>query len=112
MNRFVKNLCDRKGTLLLQTVVMAVVLSMVSAMMLKWVFARYSTVAKTKRQVVARAMSDGCVTQMMTSWSVTGGPKVGISSYSCSYYTDTVYINASSYGTSYHINVDLPYDNM
>ena len=47
----------KKGTVLLQTLIMAVILSMIAVMMMKWVLARYMMAARNYRSTAATARS-------------------------------------------------------
>ena len=59
----------RKGTVLLQTLVMSVILSMVAVMMMKWVLARYMMAARNYRSTVAKAHSQGYGMERFSTWN-------------------------------------------
>lgn len=59
----------RKGTALLQTLVMSVLLSMAAVMMMKWVLARYMMAARNYRSTVAKAHSHGYGMERFSTWN-------------------------------------------
>lgn len=64
----------RKGTALLQTLVMSVLLSMVAVMMMKWVLARYMMAARNYRSTVAKAHSQYYVGDRFSTWNFVNYP--------------------------------------
>lgn len=59
----------KKGSALLQTLVMSVLLSMVAISMMKWVLARYTMSARNYRSTVSVARSGGYSQQLFSSWN-------------------------------------------
>lgn len=53
----------RRGSMLLQTLVMCVIMSMIGVMVLKWVMARYMLSARIYRSSAAKIRTDGCMSQ-------------------------------------------------
>ena len=60
---------NNKGTLLMHTVVLSVIMAMMGTMMLKWATNRYETVAKSRRQIKASAMAQSCLAKKMLGWA-------------------------------------------
>jgi len=58
----------KKGTVLLQTLVMSVILSMIAVMMMKWVLARYMMAARSYRSTAATARSYGYFQDRLSVW--------------------------------------------
>ncbi len=58
----------KKGTVLLQTLVMSVILSMIAVSLMKWVLARYMMAARNYRSVAATARSVGYLQDRVSSW--------------------------------------------
>ncbi len=63
----------RKGTALLQTLVMSILLSMIAVSLMKWVLARYMIAARNYRSAAATTRVDG-YTQAYFSWINFGSP--------------------------------------
>lgn len=80
----------RRGTVLLQTLVVSVIISMIAVMVMKWVLARYTLASRVQRGAVAEARVDGCVSDRTSRWNSgtsvgSGGCESGITnSVSCS----------------------------
>jgi len=55
--------------ILLQTLVMAVILTMIGVMVLKWVLGRYLVAARTYRSVEAKAHSQGYGQERFSFWN-------------------------------------------
>ncbi|MDQ7774320.1 MAG: hypothetical protein RDU13_12475 [Elusimicrobiales bacterium] len=51
----------RRGTVLLQTLVVSVIISMIAVMVMKWVLARYTLATRVQRSAKAEARADGCI---------------------------------------------------
>ena len=64
----------KKGTVLLQTLVMAVILSMIAVMMMKWVLARYMMAARNYRSVATTTRVGGYTQAVFSSWNFNTGP--------------------------------------
>jgi len=64
----------KKGTVLLQTLVMSVVLSMIAVMMMKWVLARYMLAARSYRSTVAKAHSQYYIGDRFSTWNFINYP--------------------------------------
>ena len=58
----------KKGTVLLQTLIMAVILPMIAVMMMKWVLARYMMAARNYRSTAATARSYGYLQDRISVW--------------------------------------------
>ena len=58
----------KKGTVLLQTLIMSVILSMIAVMMMKWVLARYMMAARNYRSTAATARSYGYLQDRLSAW--------------------------------------------
>ncbi len=67
----------RKGTVLLQTLVISVIISMIAVMVMKWTLARYTLTSRVQRSAVAMARADGCYASLVGAWSHTGFPSSG-----------------------------------
>lgn len=67
----------RRGTVLLQTLVIAVIISMMAVMVMKWVLARYTLANRVQRNAVAVARADGCYGARSAAWNSTGLPSSG-----------------------------------
>lgn len=67
----------RRGTVLLQTLVVSVIISMIAVMVMKWVLARYTLASRVQRGAVAEARADGCYADRSSAWNVTGLPSPG-----------------------------------
>ncbi len=63
----------RKGTALLQTLVMSILLSMIAVSLMKWVLARYMIAARNFRSAAATTRVGG-YTQAYFSWVNFGSP--------------------------------------
>lgn len=74
---------NNRGTLLMHTVVLSVVMSMMGTMMLKWATSRYETVAQTRRQMKASMLAQSCLAQKMAGW-VDSAPMGASASLGCS----------------------------
>lgn len=59
----------RKGTALLQTLVMSVLLSMISVSLMKWVLARYMIAARNYRSTATIARAGGYSQQLFSNWN-------------------------------------------
>lgn len=64
----------RKGTALLQTLVMSVLLSMVAVMMMKWVLARYVMAARNYRSTQAKFYSQYYLGYQLSRWNLVNYP--------------------------------------
>ncbi|MEW5905695.1 MAG: hypothetical protein AB1734_02815 [Elusimicrobiota bacterium] len=60
----------RRGTVLLQTLVVSVIISMIAVMVMKWVLARYTLASRVQRSAVAEARADGCVAELTSRWNI------------------------------------------
>lgn len=69
MNKKIGLLGNNKGTLLMHTVVLSVVMAMMGTMLLKWATNRYETVSKSRRQLKATMLAQSCLAQRMVGWS-------------------------------------------
>lgn len=56
----------RRGTVLLQTLVISVVISMIAIMVMKWVLARYTLATRVQRSATNEARGDGCVSHSVS----------------------------------------------
>ena len=74
---------NNRGTLLMHTVVLSVVMSMMGTMMLKWATSRYETVAQSRRQMKASMLAQSCLAQKMAGW-VDNAPMGASASLNCS----------------------------
>ncbi len=59
----------RKGTALLQTLVMSILLSMIAVSLMKWVLARYMIAARNYRSAVTVARAGGYSQVAFTTWN-------------------------------------------
>ncbi|MDO8805507.1 MAG: hypothetical protein Q7R35_13885 [Elusimicrobiota bacterium] len=59
----------KKGVILLQTMIMALILSMVSVMLMKWVLARYMMAARSYRSTAATATAVGNSQKTASEWN-------------------------------------------
>jgi len=66
----------KKGTVLLQTMIMSLVLSMISVMLLKWVLARYMVAARSYRSTTTTARTVGYSQRIFSQWNFNTGPGV------------------------------------
>ncbi|HOX23599.1 MAG TPA: hypothetical protein PLL10_09055 [Elusimicrobiales bacterium] len=73
-----------KGTLLMHTVVLSVVMAMMGTMMLKWATNRYELVSKARRQMRASMVAESCLAQKMSGWLSTPLLPGSSSDMSCS----------------------------
>lgn len=64
----------RKGTALLQTLVMSVILSMVAVSLMKWALARYMIAARNYRSVATTTRVGGYTQAVFSSWNFNAGP--------------------------------------
>lgn len=64
----------RKGTALLQTLVMSVLLSMISVSLMKWALARYMIAARNYRSVATTTRVGGYAQAVFSSWNFNSGP--------------------------------------
>lgn len=64
----------KKGTVLLQTLVMSVLLSMIAVMMMKWVLARYTLATRNYRSVATTTRVGGYTQAVFSSWNFNAGP--------------------------------------
>lgn len=78
---------NNRGTLLMHTVVLSVVMSMMGTMMLKWATSRYETVAQSRRQMKASMLAQSCLAQKMAGW-VDNAPMGTSASLNCSLVMD------------------------
>ena len=62
---------DKKGVILLQTLVMVVILAMIGIMTLKWVLGRHIVTTKVSKSVNCRALADACLAQKIALWGGT-----------------------------------------
>lgn len=60
---------NNKGTLLMHTVVLSVVMAMMGTMMLKWATNRYENVSRARRQLKATMLAQSCLSQKMVGWA-------------------------------------------
>jgi len=81
-------LSNNKGTLLMHTVVLSVVMAMMGTMLLKWATNRYETVSKSRRQLKATMLAQSCLAQRMVGWS-DNPPLSGSADMSCVVDVDT-----------------------
>lgn len=58
----------RRGTILLQTTVMAVILATIAVMTLKWTLGRYAVVSNVKRSTEAKGIVEACASQDFSKW--------------------------------------------
>lgn len=59
----------KRGAVLLQTLVMAIMLSMIAVMLMKWVLARYLLAARNYRATEAKARSQMVTGEQFTRWN-------------------------------------------
>lgn len=64
----------RKGSALLQTLVMSVLLSMIAISMMKWVLARYTMSARNYRSVATTSRVGGYTQAVFSYWNFGSGP--------------------------------------
>lgn len=64
----------RKGTALLQTLVMSILLSMIAVSMMKMVLARYMMAARNYRSVATTTRVGGYAQAVFSSWNFNAGP--------------------------------------
>jgi len=69
MNRFTR----RKGMMLLQTLIMAVLLSMISVMVMQWVLGRYMIAARTQRSNASKTHTTGYADCHLSAWNFNWG---------------------------------------
>ena len=69
-----KTLLNNRGVMLLQTIIMAIILSLLSVMTLKWILGRYSIVNKLEKSAEAKAAIEGCIALKTQAWMDTGLP--------------------------------------
>ncbi|HBE87552.1 MAG TPA: hypothetical protein DDW67_00215 [Elusimicrobia bacterium] len=67
----------RRGTILLQTLVVSVIISMIAVMVMKWVLARYTLASRVQRAAVAEARADGCAADISANFYSGRGPTPG-----------------------------------
>jgi len=63
----------KKGTVLLQTMIMSLILSMLSVMLLKWVLARYMVAARGYRSTTSTARVVGNSQRFFANWNFNAG---------------------------------------
>jgi hypothetical protein len=73
MNRF----SSKRGTLLVQTLVLTVLLSFIATLMLKWNFGRHTVSSKVRRSIDARTYIESCMAQKASLWGTNNQPKDG-----------------------------------
>lgn len=66
----------KKGAVLVQTLVMAVMISMIAVMLMKWVLARYLLAARNYRAVEARSRSQMVTGQQFSQWNFQDFPNM------------------------------------
>lgn len=103
-NRLFPN--NNRGTLLMHTVVLSVVMSMMGTMMLKWATSRYETVAQSRRQMKASMLAQSCLAQKMAGWG-DSAPMGDGASLNCSLVLEG---NTVSLDMSYSMNQSAGYD--
>lgn len=59
----------KRGTVLLQTMIMSLILSMLSVMLLKWVLARYMVAARGYRSTTSTARVVGNSQRFFSNWN-------------------------------------------
>jgi hypothetical protein len=59
----------KRGSMLLQTLVMCVIMAMIGVMVLKWVMARYMLSARLYRSSVAKVRTEGCASRVQATWN-------------------------------------------
>ncbi|MDD2804585.1 MAG: hypothetical protein PHV33_03450 [Elusimicrobiales bacterium] len=59
----------KRGAVLLQTLVMAIMLSMIAVMLMKWVLARYLLAARNYRATEAKARAQIVTGQQFSQWN-------------------------------------------
>lgn len=64
----------KKGSALLQTLVMSVLLSMIAISMMKWVLARYTMSARNYRSVATTSRVGGYTQAVFSYWNFGTGP--------------------------------------
>jgi len=64
----------KRGSMLLQTLVMCVIMSMIGVMVLKWVMARYMLSTKLYRSSVSKVRLEGCMSGVTSSWNAGVSP--------------------------------------
>jgi Tfp pilus assembly protein PilX len=67
----------KRGSMLLQTLVMCVIMSMIGVMVLKWVMARYMMSARLYRTAEAKVRTEGCASQTQAYWGFNAAPTGG-----------------------------------
>lgn len=73
----------RRGTVLLQTLVISVIISMIAVMVMKWTLARYTLASRVQRSAVAQSRAAGCVADRTSRWNLgtavaSGGCETGV----------------------------------
>ncbi len=72
----------RRGTILVQTLVMSVVISMMAVMLMRWVLSRYILASRVHNSAVAQTRAEGCAGHLISSWNAqltpTAGPCTGM----------------------------------
>ncbi|MDD2773127.1 MAG: hypothetical protein PHP45_05460 [Elusimicrobiales bacterium] len=102
-------IAGERGTLLVQTLVMTVILSFLATMMLKWSFGRHTVATKVRRSIEARTYINSCMAQKAAEWG-TNAPTQGASS--CVFtdvpgakdQTITVNVTVSGNGVTYNLD--------
>ena len=73
----------RRGTVLVQTLVMSVLISMMAVMLMRWVLSRYILANRVHNSAMAQTRSEGCAGHMISSWNAqlvpAAGPCAGMS---------------------------------
>ncbi len=59
----------RRGTILVQTLVMSVVISMMAVMLMRWVLSRYILASRVHNSAVAQTRAEGCAGHLISSWN-------------------------------------------
>jgi hypothetical protein len=104
--KFKRVLKSKRGSMLLHTVLMAVILATMGALILKWALARYSIVTKYKRKVNAKALIEACMVQKWAEWKENITPVDG----TCTIDTYTVNVNVTDISeTYYQVDFDVDY---
>lgn len=67
----------KRGAVLLQTLVMAITLSMIAVMLMKWVLARYLLAARNYRATEAKSRSQMVTGQQFSQWNFQDFPNPG-----------------------------------
>lgn len=65
----------RKGSMLLQTLVMAVIMAMIGVMILKWILMRYTLASRFYKSTVSKARVEGCLFYKVSNWGAWGTSK-------------------------------------